>query len=138
MEYSFDDFTTKSQLDGVTKVVSGIKDSVQHDLDNNVYDLKEFAETNDSVEDELSIVRVELNAQKQVFNSLSEGKLKERTNIRIKRLEAKEADLVRRASNYNEASLLLKQFQKARLEVVIAEADRLLAAIAAKIATLAS
>lgn len=137
MEYNLDGITAKSQCDNVTKVVVGVKDALQHDLDNNAYDLKEFAETNDTVDDELSIVNVELNAQIQVYGTLPAGKLKERTNIRIKRLEARKAELEKRAGTYNEERLLLIEFNNARLVAEIAEADRLLAAIAAKKATLA-
>jgi len=136
MSYSLDGLTTKSQCDNVTNVVLGVKEDLTHELDNNVFDLKVFSETNDTVDDELSITNVELTAQNQVYGTLPAGNLKVRTNVRIKRLEARKAELEKRAGTYSDEGLVLKEFQKARLIAEIAEAGTLLAAIAARKATL--
>lgn len=112
------------------------KDDLQYRKTIIVHQNVSFSGTATEVEAELTAVTTQKTALTTVVAALPDGTVKSSNLTKLKRLELKEYLLTQKKDNYGAVALLENEFEEARIDLEIAEADAFITALNARKAAL--
>ena len=138
MNYSVNKLTSTADCDVMVDLAEKTKDDLQYRKTIIVHQNVSFSGTATEVEAELSAVTTQKNALATVVAALPDGAVKNSNVTKLKRLELKEYLLTQKKDNYGSVALLENEFEQARIDLEIAEADAFIAALNARKAVLSA
>lgn len=136
MNYSTDLLTTVAECDASKAEALNQKELLNLELVNLDHDIKHFSSTDSAINSELISTTAELTAQQSAYSSITDPKVKSKTELKIKQLETRKLKLELRDDVYGPTEYLMMENRKARILLEIAEIDSLIAQIDVKKATL--
>jgi hypothetical protein len=136
MDYSLDKVTTREACDELLELANDDKESLERRRRNLDESIDNFDERTGDIGTETTAVTALLQSFTTLYGSLPEGKDKMETNLEIKRLEARKAQLEKMSIGYNLYTLLGKQVDFNLLDAQVAIIDAYIAEVQNKRATL--
>ncbi len=129
MNYSVNKLTSKADCDALIQVANKGKDDLQYRKTTVNHQNVNFATTADEVDADLSSTNAQLTALTTVIASLPNGDVKDANITKQKKLELKAFLLNQKKENYGSIALLMNEFEQAKIDLEIAEADSLITAV---------
>jgi hypothetical protein len=138
MDYSLEKVSTVEQCDTLLELAQDDKESLERRRRNLDEAIDNFDERTTDIGTESTAVAALLQSFTTLYGSLPEGKDKVETNLEIKRLEARKAQLDKMVIGYNVYALLGKQVDYNLLDAQVTIVDTYIAAVQGKRAVLAA
>jgi hypothetical protein len=138
MDYSLEKVSTVAVCDTLLELALEDKQSLERRRRNLDESIDNFDDRTEDIDTQLEAVQALLQSFTTLYGSLPEGKDKVDTNLEIKRLEARKAQLDKSGTGYNVYSLIGKQVDFNLLDSQVIVIDAYIAAVEAKKTELAN
>jgi prefoldin subunit 5 len=129
MKYTLEKITTLQACDALLAGAQRKKQNMERQRRNQGEAVERYRQRMDQLHNESAQVQISLAAFTTAYDALPTGKDKANLKVKVKRLEAREAMLEKKAYTYNVASLLVRELRYNRLDSQVAALEGYIAAV---------